>query len=490
MKKIINAVLALAMMVSVTACSASTPPSPDSAESAKESNSTTPAPATTPAGEPIVLRIMDSSDSTQERRKVFHEEFMTRHPEIKIEYTMMAGDQATTTLTTAIKSNTAPDLFALPNGVKLSTAIAENWYQSMSPYLSKEFVSSFEVGALNEGITTMDGQIYVLPEALNIVNSLMFYNKTVLKNAGLDPENPPKTWTEFINACKTITDKGDDKVFGLIESGKTPVRCEIELRSFASLAGSKSNYYGVISLVNGKNTFDSAGMKAALGLFDTLAKNGSIHPDSVSLAAPEARALFAQGQAGFLIQGSWCIPTWRTENPDLDFGVMALPVPDDGVKGGNPYIGAQPWMGISATSKNGEAAALYLSELYANEYQSKIVADGGFVSAIKGVNETSMSDPLMLQYFNLAKSSGKLCPDPLAVNPETAKVYAEIKEVSPNLGQIFEGVLSGSIPDYAKQLDTFAAATQTEYERAFAAAGVGADKFEFSDWDAMKDFSK
>ena len=60
-----------------------------------------------------------------------------------------------------------------------------------------------------------------------------------------------------------------------------------------------------------------------------------------SIKAPEARALFAQNQAAFIIQGAWCISTWRKDNPDLDFGVMALPAPDDGMKGKLPYIGAQ-----------------------------------------------------------------------------------------------------------------------------------------------------
>lgn len=489
MKKFAIALLALTMMLTATACNSGADGSSTATTTKGDDAAATTAAADKAEGS-VTIRLFDSSDSTQARRKVFNEEFMVKHPDIKVDYTMMAGDQATTTLTTAIKSGTAPDFFALSNGVKLSTAIAENWYQPMTPYLSKEFFDTFELGALNEGITSMNGDVYVLPEAQNIVNSLMFYNKTVLKDAGLDPANPPKTWSEFTAACKTITEKGNGKVFGIIESGKAAVRCEIELRAFASLAGSKSNYLGVISLVDGKNTFDSTGMKAALGMFDTLTKDGSIHPDSVSLAAPEARALFGQGQAGFIIQGSWCIPTWRAENKDLDFGVMALPVPDDGAKGGNPYIGAQPWAGISATTKHPEAVATYIQELYGKDYQSKIVSDGGFVSAIKGVNEGAMSDELMLEYYNLAKSTGKLAPDPLAVNPETAKVYAEVKEVSPNLGQIFEGVISSSIPDYSKQLDTFAKATQTEYERAFAAAGVTADKFEFKNWDPMKDFVK
>lgn len=478
MKKLLSMCLALAMAASMVACAGG---GSSSAPASGASGSTA-------SGETITLRIMDSSDSTQERRKVFNEEFMERHPEIKIEYTMLSGDQLTQTLTTAIKSGDAPDLFQLPSGVKLSTAVSEGWYQPMTDYLSQEFIDSFEVGSLNEGVTTLDGEIYALPEAANIVNSLMFYNKDIFEECGLDPENPPETWSEFLEACRVITEKGNGKYYGIIESGNVPVRTEIELRSFANLAGAKCNYQGVMAIVDGKNPFDSDAMKDALNLYAQLAADGSIHPDSINLDAPSARAMFAQGAAGFLIQGSWCIPTWRADNPDFNFGVMALPVPDDGAKGGNPYIGAQPWIGISATCEHPEAAALYLAELYAPDYQSKVVSDGGFVSCIKGVNEEAMTDPMMLEYYNLAMSSGKLCPDPLALNPETADVYSKVKEITPNLGQIVQGVMAGSITDPDAALDTFAAETQAEWERAMEEAGVDISMFEFDDWDPMVDY--
>ena len=494
MKKILSFGLSLAMAVGLAACSSpkgasgtdtetSAAVGSESAGQSQEAES-----ESSSSNETITLRIMDSSDSTQERRKVFHEEFMERHPEIKIEYTMLSGDQLTQTLTTAIRNGDAPDLFILPSGVKLSTAVSEGWFQPMTSYLSQEFIDSFETGSLNEGVTTIDGEIYALPEAANIVNSLVFYNRDIFEECGLDPDNPPQTWSEFLEACRIITEHGNGQYYGIIESGNVPTRNEIELRSLANIAGAQCNYYGVMSIVDGSNPFAGDGMKQALNLYAQLAADGSIHPDSINLDAPSARAMFAQGQAGFLIQGSWCIPTWRADNPDFNFDVMAMPVPDEGAKGGNPYIGAQPWMGISATCENPEAAALYLTELFGTEYQSRVVSDGGFVSCIKGVNESAMTDEMMLKYYNLAMSSGKLCPDPLALNPETADVYSRVREVTPNLGQIVQGVMAGSITDTDAALESFAADTQAEWQRAMEEAGVDISMFEFEDWDPMVDY--
>ena len=124
----------------------------------------------------------------------------------------------------------------------------------------------------------------------------------------------------------------------MIEGGKQVNRLEIAIRALSNLAGSKSNDIGVISMVDGKNVLASDAMVQAFDFYSGLVQDGSFHPDSANLAAPEARALFAQNQAAFLIQGSWCISTWEKENPDLKFGVMPMPEPDDGAKGGLPYI--------------------------------------------------------------------------------------------------------------------------------------------------------
>lgn len=171
---------------------------------------------------------------------------------------------------------------------------------------------------MNEGITTMDGEVYVLPEAANIVNTLVFYNKNVLEDAGVDTNNLPKTWSEFREACKQVTEAGKGKYYGMIEGGKQINRLEIAIRALSCLAGSKSNDIGVISMVDGKNVLNSDAMIQAFDFYSGLVQDGSFHPDSANLAAPEARALFAQNQAAFLIQGAWCISTWEKKS---GFGV-------------------------------------------------------------------------------------------------------------------------------------------------------------------------
>ena len=63
----------------------------------------------------ITLRVVDWSDGSATQREEFHKKFEEAHPDIKIEYTML-------------KSGEGPDLFPIPVGLTLNTAVEEGWF--------------------------------------------------------------------------------------------------------------------------------------------------------------------------------------------------------------------------------------------------------------------------------------------------------------------------------------------------------------------------
>ena len=88
---------------------------------------------------------------------------------------------------------------------------------------------------------------------------------------------------------------------------------------------------------------------------------------------------------------------------------------------------------------------------------------------------------------------GKLCPDPIVGNADAAAVYANITEISPNLGQIVQGVLTGKT-DYKDTLNTLAENTQKEWENGIkkaqeGGAEVSAADFEFKNWNPLEDYT-
>lgn len=442
----------------------------------------------------IILRVMDWSDSVKTIREEFHNKFMEKYPNIKIEYTMLTLDQFKNTILTAVKSGEAPDLFPVPSGMKLSTLVQDEWFQPLDPYLDQEFKDMFVDGTFRNGTTMVDGQIYSVPEAFTMPSSLIFYNKKLFKEAGLDPDKPAATYAEFREQAKKITEVGKGKYYGFIEGGKQNNRWLITAKDWASLGGDGLNMNSPINLATGKTTYDTDSMLAVFDLFDNLRKDGSMHPKTMSISAPEARALFGQGQAAFIVQGAWSIGVWNKENPDLEYGVMAPPVSDAGRKGSLAITSPQPWMGIYANSKYPEEAALYLKEFYGGSFfQQERVKSGDALSVVKGINEEFITVDQLKQYYDLVMEYGNVIPDPSVRNPEVSAVFAEFKDVSPNIGELLGGVVAGAVKDSKGMLGNYSKQMERAWSDAVKAAkGKGSNveesDFIFPNWEPMKDF--
>ncbi|HEY0828636.1 MAG TPA: sugar ABC transporter substrate-binding protein [Bacilli bacterium] len=492
MKKAVHSLIFLMIAVLIfqlTACGSGN--KEGAISSTEPSNSPSPSPDNTPA--PVTLRVMDWSDSVKPLRDEFHKRFMEKYPHITIEYTMLTVDQFKNTILTAVKSNEAPDLFPVPVGMKLAEAVQSEWFQPLDPFIDDAFKNIFVEGTFKNGTTMVGDQIYAIPESMALPSSLIFYNKKLFKEAGLDPENPPTTYQGFREAAKKITEAG--KYYGMIEGGKQINRWMITAQDWSSLGGSGLNSVSPLSLVTNKPTYDSKAVLDVFDLFKGLTKDGSMDPKTMSISAPEARALFGQGQAGFLVQGPWCIGVWNKDNPDLDYGVMAPPLPDGGQQGSIPLTSSTPWIGLSAGSKHPEAAALYLQEYYGGDFfQQQKVASGDSFSVVKGINEQNLKAEQLKQYYDISQKYGRLIPEPGIRNPETSKVFAEYKDVHPNLGELLSGVVAGAVNKEQEALGKLSKQVETAWSSAIDAAikngaKVAANDFVFPNWDSMKNYT-
>ncbi|CQR47232.1 Cyclodextrin-binding protein precursor [Paraliobacillus sp. PM-2] len=441
----------------------------------------------------VTLKISDWSDSVKDIREEFHKKFMEKHPNIEIEYTQLTADQFKNTILTSIQSGEAPDLFPVPNGMELSTVVEDGWYQSIDPYIGDDFKDLFVDGALRK--TTIDGKLYAVPEAKEMPDGLVFYNKELFEKVGLDPENPPKTYAEFREAAKKITEEGNGDFYGMIEGGKQTIRWQQIVRNWASLAGSGINKTSPINMATGEPGYDAEPVTGVYNLIDSLVDDGSFHPKTMSISAPEARDLFAQGQAGFLVQGAWSIGVWKNENPDLDFGVMSPPLPESGRKGSLPIKNPKPWLGIYSNSEHPEEAALYLEELYGGDYFQKARAKkGDSFSVVKGIDEEYIEIQELLDFKAIVDEYGALVPDPIVRNPDTSAVFAEYNDVFPNFGDIMGSLVSGSIEDAEKSLEDYSNKIDDALSEAIKKAqdkgnDVSKSDFEFTNWNLMEDYT-
>lgn len=441
-------------------------------------------------GEQVTLRIIDWSDSASAIRKEFNDEYMKNNPNIKIEYTMMTIDQFKTAVITQIKSGDAPDLFPIPSGMSLSAALQESWYTPMNDYIPTEFWDTIDDSVKVDGVTKMGDQYYTIPEVMPITSSLIYYNKDLLEAAGVT--EVPKTYTEFIEANKKVTEAGKGQYYGFIEGGKQLNRLQYLATAFADVAGAQLPQASKALTVNGRINYDSDAVLSTFALFKQLYDDGSIHPDTVNIDAPTAREYFAQGQAAFLMQGNWCVSTWDANNKDLNYGVMAVPAPDDGAKGAIPNEEPAPWMGIYSQSKHPKEAADYLMALYGYtdgySYQQKLVSDAGQLSIVKGVVEDNLTNEHALEYYNTAKEACLAIPSATVRNTKVYDFYAKVIDVQPSFAALFQGIISGGLDDYKTALTTLSDSTTEEWKRAAGEAGIDFSDLEFSDWNPMENY--
>src|SRR5690625_2542810 len=87
-------------------------------------------------------------------------------------------------------------------------------YMSESGFITpmQEFIDEddFDVSVLEPNILsyyTIDDQLYSMP--FNTSNAVMFYNKDKFEEAGLDPENPPRTFNEMKEAAEKLSTDGN-----------------------------------------------------------------------------------------------------------------------------------------------------------------------------------------------------------------------------------------------------------------------------------------
>ena len=143
------------------------------------------------------------------------EEFNTSHDDVQVEGVDVGNyNEMITRLQAAVVSGRVPDVVQLE--ITRYGIFADR--EVLLPL--DDFISStdFNVDDLIPGIweaTQYQGTPYVIP--FNNSVPVMYYNKDLFREAGLDPENPPATWDELVEAANTLTvqENGETVQYGL-----------------------------------------------------------------------------------------------------------------------------------------------------------------------------------------------------------------------------------------------------------------------------------
>ncbi|MDE4848953.1 ABC transporter substrate-binding protein [Bifidobacterium longum] len=217
---------------------------------------------------------------------------------------------------------------------------------------------------------TVDGAEYTLPFITDV--SVMVWNKTLYKEAGLDPEQGPKSIDQFVEQAKKVAALNKDGVAGSYLAGQSGGALVFDL--FPSVWADGES---VMNKDGSEATLDNDSMKGVLDAYKELSNTtnglgaGSKEETGATWTAP-----FANGKIGVMPYPNTSTTALFDAEKDGGFEVGVAPIP--GTKEGktSTFLGGDA-MGISKDSKHVAQAWNFLYWLMQSDAQKEVFADQG-----------------------------------------------------------------------------------------------------------------
>jgi multiple sugar transport system substrate-binding protein len=457
--------------------------------------------------EEITFRWVDSGDLKALFYNEFHAAYEEAYPNVTIEYDALPWAEINQIVPLGVQSGNAHDIFAMPQDVPSAQAVAEGWVAPLDDIIPnfEEWKAKFPLGSFMDGVHVFDSKTYTFPQTSSKRYwTMMFYNTEYMEQAGYDPESERLTWDQYREAARKITEQGQGQYYGVVFGGKSTDRFATFVRNLGRMAGAPAGGslgFEDIDWRTGEFQYTSDEYAAAIDLLLGLQADGSIFPGSMSLNDAEAWSQFPQGIAGMLLEGPWVIPQWQRENPDFTFGLASQPVPNSGKSIPLTYeeTGSnQLW--VYADSPYKQIAGDMFSYIGSVDGQVAIMAaTKGFLralvpEAVEIARESVELDPYGSEALALYDEQLRLGPMVPVRNPAAAQVAFEARPLTPNLGQLVQGILVGQISDVAAAMEDLQSRANAELERAITAAQesgveVSRDDFVFPNWEPTEEYT-
>lgn len=196
---------------------------------------------------------------------------------------------------------------------------------------------------------------------------ILFYNKALMKEAGLDPEVPPTTWEELKEYALAIA---DENTYGFHMAAFTDSYYETISWQYETLLWQAG---GEAWNEDGTAAFNSdAGKKALSFMIDMLESGAS------SVQTPANG--FQMGNVGLMLEGTWMTNEFETYLGD-DLGATLLP----GDECFATNIGGEHWMILPSDKETEDAAWEYIKYMLSEDVVVNIVSMGGQVPTLKSI---------------------------------------------------------------------------------------------------------
>lgn len=316
--------------------------------------------------------------------------FMAENPCVQINITVLENEAFKARLTTVMQSGEPPDIFQSWGGGVLWAYADAGLLRDISAELDGEWRDSIAAQSALE-LFGKDGAYYGVPWQWGAVG--IYYNKDLFEQAGLDPENPPATWSEFLAAVQTLKDAGITPIT-IGEGDKWPGHFW-----WVYLAIRNGGQEAFLDAFNRTGSFtDAPFVKAGQDLQDLIALEP--FPEGyLGFTYNDSAAVFGNGEAAMELMGQWHQNVQKDSSESgegvANLGWFLFPMVEGGAGNASDVLGGGDGFGIGKDAP--DAAVAFVRFLTSAENQIDALETVGFGPPTTAAAQSAITDPVQQQ---------------------------------------------------------------------------------------------
>jgi multiple sugar transport system substrate-binding protein len=238
--------------------------------------------------------------------------FNAAQADFRIDPRIVPGPQIATELIKAIASGSVPDLVTVDNPVVASFS-AQGTLTDLTDRVAKSTLIKPDIYFKGPWASSLwKGRIFAVPRDANTI--ALYYNADMFRQKGLDPEQPPATWSALVAAAEKLRDP-EKGIYGLGFCATQNEEGPFQWLPFLHQAGGSID------------KLDRPEAAEALTLWVDLVKRGIVSRDVINQRQYEVANTFMAGNAAMVLGGPWELPRMQTE-AKFDWRLALLPVKD------------------------------------------------------------------------------------------------------------------------------------------------------------------
>ena len=267
--------------------------------------------------------------------------FQRLNPDIEVSnLSMGAGEMNPQKLMTSIVGAVPPDVVR-QDRFTIGDWASRGTFQPLDTYLAQEKndasgvqASHFYPAAWNEAI--YKGSVYAIPTGID--DRMLLYNRKIFREAGLDPNKPPRTWDELAVYAKKLTKYNSDGTYARIGFIPNYGNSWLYLYAWQNRGEFMSPDGRTCTLASPENVgaleymvqvYDSLGGLNKVNTFQSGFQTGELDP-------------FLTGKVAMVINGNWVLNNVARYAPNLDFAAAPPPIPAERLAQTGRFAGVKP----------------------------------------------------------------------------------------------------------------------------------------------------